>query len=82
MYIDHYEIKNVGNGQRQNNISWARIHKIQTKTGLGETRISWWLVKGETWQPPGKKKLRSDEDLAEGMLSLGGVWELNEKPEQ
>lgn len=36
MYVGCCETKDVGNGQRQNNISWTRIDEIQR---LGQERL-------------------------------------------
>lgn len=74
MYTGCCETKEIGNGQRQNNIRWNKHTQNSEKTGTYETGICWWLVKGNAWQLPGKWKLRSDEELAE-VLSLRGVWE-------
>lgn len=40
MYVGCYEIKDVGNGQRQNSISWARRHQIQRSLVQGRLELA------------------------------------------
>lgn len=75
--IDRWEIKDVGNAKKPNYIFGVRIPEIQR---ILDGR-DWKLFKGEAWQLPGKWKLRSGNELDEGIQRLVGIWKLNEQTE-
>ena len=60
MYVGCYEIKDVGNGQRKNSISWARIHKIQRRLAQGtlESARGWSGVMPSSYEVNGSSDQR------------------------
>lgn len=60
MYVGCYEIKDVGNGQRKNSISWASIHKIERRLAQGtlESAGGWSGVMHGSYQVNGRSDQR------------------------
>lgn len=66
MYTGCCEVKdvgNIGNGQRQNNVSWARIFEIQRRLKLGKLE----LVDGWSRIMPGSYHINGSCDQIRGV---------------